>query len=82
MRTDLALKNMFESSKHRYTRWEYTIFNHNYQELSNVVDLAQKNNIDLLCRFNGREFNKIDDKNLITCENLLKQRNVGYYICK
>ena len=82
VRTDIALKNMIESAKYRSTRWDYTIFNHNYHELPDVIKFARKNNLDLLCRFNGREFNKLDDENIFICEELLKKNNISYYVCK
>ena len=82
VRTDIAFKNMIESAKHRYTRWDYTIFNHNFHELKDVIDFSKTHHINLLCRFNGREFNKIDDKNLRGCEELLLKNDISYYICK
>ena len=82
VRTDIALKNMIESAKYRSTRWDYTIFNHNYLELPDVIDFARKNKLKLLCRFNGREFNKLDDENIFICEELLKKNNISYYVCK
>lgn len=80
--TDKALTNMFEASKYRWTRWDYTIFEHNFHELPNVVELAKKYNLNLLCRFNGREFEKINDIDLKKCENFLKTNKINYYICK
>lgn len=80
--TKLALKNMIESSKHRTTKWEYTIFSHNYHELNSVIDLSKKYDIDLLCRFNGRQFNKIQDAHLNNCINELEKNNIKYYVCK
>ena len=82
VKTNLALKNMIESSKHGYTRWDYTIFNHNFHELPKVLNLVKKYNIDLLCRFNGREFNKLDIANIVKCEKTLKENKISYYICK
>lgn len=82
VRTNIALKNMIESAKYAFTRWDYTIFNHNYLELPDVIDFARKNKLKLLCRFNGREFNKLDDENIFNCEGLLKKNNIRYYICK
>jgi|TARA_Y100001951_G_scaffold42094_1_gene33329 MoaA/NifB/PqqE/SkfB family radical SAM enzyme len=82
VRTDIALKNMIESVKHGFTKWHYTIFNHNYQELSDVITFAKKHNLDLLCRFNGREFNKLDDENIVKCEDLLQKNNIGYFVCR
>ena len=80
--TDKALTNMFEASKYRWTRWDYTIFEHNFHELPNVVELSKKYNLNLLCRFNGREFEKINDIDLKKCENFLKTNKINYYICK
>ena len=74
--------NMIESAKHRYTRWDYTIFNHNFHELKDVIGFSKTNGINLQCRFNGREFHKIDDKHLKECEELLLKNDVRYYICK
>jgi len=82
VRTDIALKNMIESAKYAFTRWEYTIFTHNYFELPDVIDFARKHNLDLLCRFNGREFNKLDDENIFNCEELLKKNNIENFRCK
>ena len=82
VRTDIALKNMIESAKYRPTRWEYTIFSHNYLELFDVIMFAKKHDLKLLCRFNGRTFNKLDDENIVKCETLLKKHNTDYYICK
>ena len=82
VKTDLAFKNMIESAKHRYTRWDYTIFNHNFHELKDVIGFSKTNGINLQCRFNGREFHKIDDKHLKECEELLLKNDVRYYICK
>jgi len=82
VRTDIALKNMVESAKHRITRWDYTIFNHNYHELPDVIKFSRKNFLKLLCRFNGREFNKLDDENIFICEESLKKNNISYYVCK
>ena len=82
VRTDIALKNMIESVKHGFTKWHYTIFNHNYQELSDVIKFAKNHNLDLLCRFNGREFNKLDDENIVKCEDLLQKNNIGYFVCR
>ncbi len=82
VRTDIALKNMIESAKHGFTKWHYTIFNHNYHELPDVIKFTKKYNLTLLCRFNGREFNKLDDENIFICEELLKKNNISYYVCK
>ena len=80
--TNKALTNMFEASKYRWTRWDYTIFEHNFHELPDVVDMAKKYNLNLICRFNGREFRKINDMDLIKCEDFLKREKVNYYICR
>jgi MoaA/NifB/PqqE/SkfB family radical SAM enzyme len=82
VRTDIALKNMIESAKYAYTRWDYTIFNHNYHELSDVIKFAKKHDLDLLCRFNGREFNKLDDVKINNCEGLLNAHNIENFRCK
>ena len=84
VRTDIALKNMIESAKYRFNQinWHYTIFNHNYHELPDVIKFTKKYNLTLLCRFNGREFNKLDDENIFKCENLLKKNNIEYYVCR
>ena len=82
VRTNIALKNMIESAKYAFTKWEYTIFNHNYHELPDVLKFARKHDLSLLCRFNGREFNKLDEENIVKCENLLKKNNIEYYVCK
>ena len=80
--TNKALTNMFEASKYRWTRWDYTIFEHNFHELPDVVNMAKKYNLNLICRFNGREFRKINDMDLIKCEDFLKREKVNYYICR
>jgi len=82
VRTDIALKNMVESAKYKTPRWDYTIFSHNYYELPDVIKFARKNSLRLLCRINGREFNKLDDENIFICEELLKKNNISYYVCK
>mgnify|MGYP001354797637 CR=1 FL=1 len=80
--TNKALQNMVEASKHRYTRWDYTIFEHNFHELPSVIQLAKTHDLNLICRFNGREFSKINDIDLKKCETYLKKKNINYYICK
>ena len=82
VRTNIALKNMIESAKYAYTRWDYTIFKHNYHELLDVINFAKIHYLNLLCRFNGREFNKLDDENIFNCEELLNNNNISYYVCK
>ena len=34
--------------------------------------------VDLLCRFNGRQYNKLDDEYYEHCENLLKTNEIIY----
>ncbi len=80
--TDLAFRNMKEAVKHGHTRWDYTIFSHNYHEVSDVIKLGKELEVDLLCRFNGRQYNKLDDEYYEHCENLLKTNEIKYYICK
>ncbi len=80
--TKLALNNMLESAKHRYTRWDFTIFNHNHKELLDVIEFSKQYNIDLLCRFNGRPYSIITDENLKKCEKILRDNDITFYSCK
>jgi len=80
--TNKALENMFMASKYRETRWDHTIFEHNHHELLDVIQLAKKHHLDLLCRFNGREFKKIKNEDLLRCEILLKETGIKYTICR
>ena len=73
---------MEEATKHRHTRWDYTIFSHNYHEVPDVIKLGKDLKVDLLCRFNGRQYNKLDDAYYEQCEDLLKTNDIKYYICK
>ncbi len=83
VRTDLALSNMIESSKHRYTKWDFTIFEHNYHQLQDVIDFAKKYKIYMLARINGRPYSKLDSKKIPLIENILKKSNVEeYFLCR
>ena len=52
------------------------------QAMQTAKELAKKYNLNLLCRFNGREFEKINDIDLKKCENFMKTNKINYYICK
>ena len=76
--TDLAFNNMFESAKQRVTKWDFTVFDHNFQEVDQVIALAKEKNIKLNVRINEREYSKITEKNLIKLKNTLFRLGVGY----
>lgn len=82
VRTDLALSNMIESAKHRFTKWDFTIFEHNYHQLQESIDFASKHGIYMLVRVNGRPFSKIQKDNLKTVEKILQKNRTNYYLCK
>ena len=69
--TNLAFNNMFESAKHRVTKWDFTVFDHNFQEVDQAIVLAREKDIKLHVRINEREYSKITEKNLIKLKNTL-----------
>lgn len=77
--TTLAFDNMIECVKYGSVFWDYTVFSHNYFELNDVILFAEKHNLDLNVRFNKRPFNKISDKDMYKCVEILKSYNVKYY---
>ena len=56
---------MFESVKHRATKWDFTVFEHNYQEVEDAIKVALDYEIQIHVRINGRNFSKISEKHLI-----------------
>jgi uncharacterized radical SAM superfamily Fe-S cluster-containing enzyme len=80
--TDLAFRNMLQCSKMAFTRWDYTIFSHNQNEILDVVNFSVDNNIDLVVRFDGRMGDPIDEKSQDEIINLLKNRGIFFYICR
>lgn len=69
--TDLAFNNMFESINHRDTKWEFTVFEHNYQEVEQAIKLALDHKIKIHVRINGRGFSKITKDHLIKLKKYL-----------
>ena len=55
--------------------------NFNHHQVKEVIDLARMNRIELVVRFNGRDYNRIDDKNRKQVKKLLDDHHVGYYEC-
>jgi MoaA/NifB/PqqE/SkfB family radical SAM enzyme len=75
--TNLAFDNMFESVKHRSTKWDFTVFEHNFQEVEDAIKVALDHKIQMHVRINGRNFSKISEKNLIKLEkDLVKYKNL------
>ena len=82
--TKKALANMITSTQYNqrlFTRWDFTVFSHNHHQVKNVIDLARMNRIELVVRFNGRDYNKIDDENRKQVKKLLNDHHIGYYEC-
>ncbi len=73
--TDLAFNNMFESINHRATKWDFTVFEHNYQEVEQAIKLALEHKIKIHVRINGRGFSKITKEHLIKLEKDLIKYN-------
>jgi MoaA/NifB/PqqE/SkfB family radical SAM enzyme len=73
--TNLAYNNMFNLSSVNKARWDYTIFEHNLFEISNVIALALKHRIPLMLRFNLRPsrfgVNRISFEDVITIRKLM-----------
>ena len=82
VRTDLAFENMIQSAKLRFTKWDFTIFEHNWHQLQDAINFASKHKIYILVRVNGRAYSKISNQNLIEVEKILKKNNTNYYLCK
>ena len=82
VRTDLAFENMIQSAKLRFTKWDFTIFEHNWHQLQDAINFASKHKIYILVRVNGRAYSKISNQNLIEVEKILKENNTNYYLCK
>ena len=82
VRTDLAFSNMIESAKIRFTKWDYTIFEHNYHQLQDAINFSKKHNIYLLARVNGRPFSKLNEKNISKVESILNNNKTNYFLCK
>tara|TARA_Y100000361_G_scaffold66820_1_gene58751 strand:- start:2257 stop:2952 length:696 start_codon:yes stop_codon:yes gene_type:complete len=82
VRTDIAFENMIQSAKLRFTKWDFTIFEHNWHQLQDAIDLASDHKIYILARVNGRAYSKISDQNLIEVEEILKKNKTNYYLCK
>ena len=80
--TKLALSNMIVSAKHRLTRWDYTIFEHNYHQLQDAIDFAEDHGIYILARVNSRPFAKLNPNKLSYVEDILKKNRTNYYLCK
>ena len=79
--TDLALSNMTESAKHRFTKWDYTIFEHNYHQLQDAIDFSKKHGIYIMARVNSRPFSKLKSEKISLVENILKKNKTNYYLC-
>ena len=82
VRTDLALSNMIESAKHRFTKWEYTIFEHNHHQLQDAIDFAKDHSIYILARVNGRPYSKLNEDNVKKVESILNKNETNFYLCK
>jgi MoaA/NifB/PqqE/SkfB family radical SAM enzyme len=80
--TKLALSNMIVSAKHRFTKWDYTIFEHNYHQLQDAIDFAEDHGIYILARVNSRPFAKLNPNKLSYVEDILKKNRTNYYLCK
>jgi len=53
-KTEIAFKNMLAVAKVNKAKWDYTLFEHNFHELENVIKYAIDNNIKLMIRCNLR----------------------------
>ena len=82
VKTDLALSNMIESAKHKFTKWEYTIFEHNYHQLQYAIDFAKKYDIHIKARINGRPYSKLHKNKIKTVEKILNDNKTNFYLCK
>jgi len=80
--TDLALSNMIVSAKYRFTKWDYTIFEHNYHQLQDAINFAEEHGIYILARVNSRPFAKLNQNKLSYVEDILKKNRTNYYLCK
>jgi len=54
-KTDIAYKNMLTLAKFNKAKWDYTLFEHNFHELEDVIKFALDNNIKLMLRCNLRD---------------------------
>ena len=82
VKTDLAISNMIESAKHKFTKWEYTIFEHNYHQLQDAIDFAKKYDIHIQARINGRPYSKLNKNKIKTIEKILNDNKTNFYLCK
>ena len=82
VRTDLAFSNMLMSAKQRFTKWDFTIFEHNYHQLQEAIDFAEKHKIYINDRINGRPYSKLKEEKISLVEDILKKNSTNYYLCK
>tara|TARA_A100001037_G_scaffold98025_1_gene89478 strand:- start:4315 stop:5001 length:687 start_codon:yes stop_codon:yes gene_type:complete len=62
--TKKAFDNMiaFKKSKHQNVRWQYVIFEHNWFEIPEVLNIAKTNNIPILLKINSRPKFRVKNK--------------------
>ena len=82
VRTDLAFSNMLMSVKQRDTKWDFTVFEHNYHQLQDAIDFAEKHEIYINVRINGRPYSKLKKEKISLVEDILKKNSTNYYLCK
>lgn len=77
--TDLAYNNMLFLAKHDKAAWDYTVFEHNKHELTDVIKFAKTHNIKLNFRCNLRpsifDVNRISKSDYKQYKKLSKQYN-------
>jgi len=75
--TELAFKNMLLLSSVGKAHWDYTIFEHNLFELTDVITIAIDNNIPLSLRFNLRPnyhgINRIHEKEVKRVKKIVRR---------
>ena len=62
--TKKAYDNMiaFKKSKHQNVRWQYVIFEHNWFEIPEILNIAKTNNIPIVLKINSRPKFRVKNK--------------------
>ena len=78
--TQNALNNMisFSKFKPRKTYWQFLVFNHNFFEIPEVIELSKKYEIYVDIKINKRPKFKINKKRLLIAQQLYQENKTEY----
>ena len=78
--TKRALDNMitFANIRPNKTYWQFLVFNHNFFEIPDVLELSEKHKIKVYIKINQRPKFKINEKRLLIAKELYEKNKTQY----